>query len=93
MKIKYLTLIILFFSTTFICSQNMKEGFVLLETGKYPEAQFFFKNVLELYPKNKTARLCYGRAVGLNGDSEKALRLFTTLLTDFPKDFEIKLNY
>jgi tetratricopeptide (TPR) repeat protein len=93
MKTKYLTLIILFFSTTFICSQNMKEGFVLLETGKYPEAQFFFKNVLELYPKNKTARLCYGRAVGLNGDSEKALRLFTTLLTDFPKDFEIKLNY
>jgi len=74
-------------------SQDMKEGFTYLETGKYKEAEVFFKDVLKNYPKNKTARLCYGRAVGLNGNSTKALNLFINLLNDFPNDFEVKLNY
>jgi len=74
-------------------SQDMKEGFTYLETGKYKEAEVFFKDVLKNYPKNKTARLCYGRAVGLNGNSTKALNLFIYLLNDFPNDFEVKLNY
>jgi tetratricopeptide (TPR) repeat protein len=71
----------------------MKEGFNYLETGKYQKAEFFFKEVLKTYPKNKTARLCYGRAVGLLGNSNKAVQLFTLLLQDYPSDFEVKLNY
>jgi tetratricopeptide (TPR) repeat protein len=74
-------------------AQNMKEGFTYLETGKYAQAESFFSTILKDYPDNKTARLCYGRAVGLNGNSEKANTLFTSLLNDYPNDFEVKLNY
>lgn len=74
-------------------SQNMKKGFTYLETGKYPPAVSFFKEILKDYPNNKTAKLCYGRAVGLNGDAPKAIGIFTEMLEDYPGDFEIKLNY
>ena len=82
----------LFVSFT-IAAQDMKEGFTYLETGNYTKAEVFFKNILEAYPDNKTARLCYGRAVGLNGNPKKGALLFTDLLEDFPNDFEVKLNY
>ncbi|WP_296311101.1 tetratricopeptide repeat protein [Winogradskyella sp. UBA3174] len=76
-----------------VTAQNMKEGFTYLETRKYAQAESFFITILKDYPDNKTARLCYGRAVGLNGNSEKANNLFTSLLNDYPNDFEVKLNY
>ncbi|MBB5269049.1 tetratricopeptide (TPR) repeat protein [Algibacter amylolyticus] len=71
----------------------MQEGFTYLETGKYAEAETYFKGVLKEYPDNKTARLCLGRAIGLNGNPEQANSLFTELLADYPTDFEVKLNY
>jgi len=71
----------------------MKEGFTYLETGKYPEAEKFFETVLKEYPTNKTARLCYGRAIGLNGNAAEAKTIFTALVKDYPNDFEVKLNY
>ncbi|WP_246067811.1 tetratricopeptide repeat protein [Changchengzhania lutea] len=71
----------------------MQKGFTYLETGKYVEAESFFESVLKDYPENKTAKLCYGRAVGLQGESEKAVTIFTNLLEAYPNDFEIKLNY
>ncbi|GLB48060.1 tetratricopeptide repeat protein [Neptunitalea lumnitzerae] len=71
----------------------MKEGFTYLETGQYAQAETFFSNILKEYPDNKTARLCYGRAIGLNGKEDAAMVLFTNLLADYPNDFEIKLNY
>jgi len=74
-------------------SQEMKKGFTYLETGKYHEAENFFILILKEYPTNKTARLCYGRAVGLNGKSDEAINLFTNLLEDYPNDYEVKLNY
>jgi len=74
-------------------AQNMQEGFTYLETGQYTEAEIFFNDILKDYPENKTARLCYGRAIGLNGNAEEANEIFTTLLNDYPNDFEIKLNY
>ncbi len=76
-----------------ISAQNMQEGFTYLETGKYAKAEGFFQEVLKEHPTNKTARLCYGRAIGLNGNSEAANTLFTNLLADYPNDFEVKLNY
>ena len=93
MHLKYFSLCIFFFVSLNIVSQEMGEGFNYLETGKYKEAEFFFKKVLKTFPKNKTARLCYGRAVGLLGESKKAVQLFTNLLQDYPSDFEVKLNY
>ncbi|TWO32715.1 tetratricopeptide repeat protein [Seonamhaeicola sediminis] len=83
----------LLFAVSFGFSQNMQKGFTYLETGKYTEAVTFFKTVLDEYPDNKTAKLCYGRAVGLSGDSETAVQLFTNLLNQYPNDFEVKLNY
>ncbi len=74
-------------------AQEMQQGFTYLETGKYPEAKSFFEEILKQYPKNKTARLCFGRAVGLSGDSKQAVSIFTMLLDEYQNDFEIKLNY
>ncbi|GAA3510235.1 tetratricopeptide repeat protein [Aquimarina addita] len=71
----------------------MQQGFKYLETGKYKEAELFFENVLKEYPDNKTAKLCYGRAVGLLGNPDKAILIFTELKKQYPEDFEIKLNY
>ena len=71
----------------------MNEGFTYLETGKYKQAETFFENILITYPKNKTAKLCYGRALGLNGNGERAAAIFINLLERYPQDFEIKLNY
>ena len=89
---KTLSLFILL-TTISLFSQDMKEGFTYLETGKYQKAESFFKVILKDFPKNKTARLCYSRAVGLNGGATKAVQLFTSLLKDYPNDFEVKLNY
>ena len=83
----------LLFALLFGYSQNMQTGFTYLETGKYAQAETFFQTTLKDYPDNKTARLCYGRAIGLNGKPENAKALFTHLLADYPSDFEVKLNY
>lgn len=74
-------------------SQHMQEGFNALETGKYEKAMLFFENILSEYPDNKTAQLCYGRALGLTGNPKKAIGIFTGLRQQYPSDFEIKLNY
>ena len=76
-----------------INAQNMQDGYTYLETGKYIKAEIFFKAILKDYPDNKTAKLCYGRAVGLNGKAERSNIIFTNLLADYPSDFEVKLNY
>jgi thioredoxin-like negative regulator of GroEL/opacity protein-like surface antigen len=89
-KLTFLCLI----AITFIAkAQDMKQGFGNLEKGEFDKAELFFDTVLKEYPQNKTARLCYARAVGLNKDPEKALAIFTQLRTEYPDDLEIKLNY
>lgn len=93
MKTYLFTFCLILFYSIHVISQDMQEGFTYLETGKYQEAEIFFNDILKTYPTNKTARLCYGRAVGLNGKSEKAVVIFTNLLDDFSNDFEVKLNY
>ncbi|MBT8259323.1 MAG: tetratricopeptide repeat protein, partial [Bacteroidia bacterium] len=93
MILKWFINILFAFAVFSISAQNMQPGFTYLETGKYPEAKSFFESILKDYPENKTARLCYGRAIGLGGNSEKAKQLFLDLLEDHPDDFEVKLNY
>jgi len=91
--LKSLLIIVLIHLSINAFSQDMQEGFTYLETGKYEQAETFFDAILKEYPDNKTARLCYGRAIGLNGKTEEANTLFTDLLADYPNDFEVKLNY
>jgi tetratricopeptide (TPR) repeat protein len=93
MKCTSMTIIFFLFFNLPGSGQQMREGFTYLEAGKYNKAEVFFKEILKKYPRNKTARLCYGRSVGLNGDSEKAVALFIKLLKDYATDFEVKLNY
>ncbi|CAL2080326.1 tetratricopeptide repeat protein [Tenacibaculum sp. 190524A05c] len=93
MKTQPINLLFFLFVFNFLYAQDMKPGFSYLEKGNYEQAEHFFENVLKTHPTNKTARLCYGRAVGLNGNSEKAITLFKSLLNDYPTDYEVKLNY
>ena len=74
-------------------AQEMQEGFRNLENGAFAKAETFFANILREYPENKTARLCYARALGLNNDPPQAKFLFNMLLTDYPGDLEVQLNY
>jgi len=90
---KSIIFIIFFLLTAKNFAQNMQAGFNSLEAGKYLEASIFFKNILKKHPNNKTAKICYGRAIGLQGQSKKALYIFSELLENNPDDLEIKLNY
>jgi len=83
-----------FFTYSILVAQNeMQEGFTLLEKGDFEEAETFFENYLKTKAENKTALLCYARAVGLSGEPEKATGLFAELLKDYPTDFEVAINY
>ena len=70
----------------------MDPGFRMLENGDFDTAETFFDTYLEKAPENKTALICYGRAVGLNGNPEQASSLFESLLEQYPEDLEIQLN-
>ncbi len=90
---KILTVLIFSIITSFCYAQDMQEGFVYLEKGEFAKAENFFSGIVKNYPENKTANLCYGRAVGLNGNPEKATAIFTKLLKQYPGDFELELNF
>ncbi len=90
---KYSVLFFIFFSIITVAQEDMSKGFKLLENGNFENAESFFKGILENNPKNKTARLCYGRAVGLSGEPKKANTLFSELLKEYPGDFEVEINY
>ncbi|MCW5518598.1 tetratricopeptide repeat protein [Aureitalea sp. L0-47] len=91
MNLRFLIIAFLFQCASI--AQDMNSGFVLLETGRFSDAESYFEDVLTQHPGNKTARLCYGRAVGLNGRPGKAKRIFDKLLLKEPNDLELKLNY
>ena len=92
--IRYYFFIMTFFSFFILVAQSdMQEGFTLLEKGDFEEAETFFENYLKTKTENKTALLCYARAVGLSGEPEKATSLFAALLKDYPTDFEVAINY
>ena len=85
----------IFFFISFLgnAQQQLQPGFALLESGEFEKAETFFKTYLTGDPENKTALICYGRAVGLSGEPQKATQLFADLLHTYPGDFEIQINY
>ena len=93
MNIKFVFCYLLFFVSFYCFSQNMQEGFTYLESGENKKAEQFFKVILKDYPENRTAKLCYGRAIGLSGKPKEAKEVFIDLLKKYPNSFEIKLNY
>ncbi|MDG1573369.1 tetratricopeptide repeat protein [Robiginitalea sp. M366] len=72
---------------------SMEAGFALLEAGNYQSAAAFFDAYLQADPANRTARLCLGRAVGLDGAPGRARGIFSELLEQYPGDLELELNY
>jgi len=89
-QISFFTFLIL---TNIGNAQDMSKGFSNLEKGEFDKAEIFFETILKDYPQNKTARLCYARAIGLNNQAEKALQNFVVLKKEYPGDLEIELNY
>jgi|GEM_PF-6450379 len=71
----------------------INKGFLLLENGDFSEAEVFFESFVKTDSLNKTAILCYGRAVGLNGNPQKAKEIFDKLLSDDSKNLEFLINY
>jgi len=85
---------ILFLTTLISLGQDpYQEGYTLLETGRFKKAAQFFKLQLASDPINKTANICYARAIGLSGETEKATIIFKQLIASYPKDFEVQINY
>ncbi len=70
----------------------LQEGFGYLEKGDLVNGKAFFEKYLEKHPENKTAKLCYGRAVGLSGEPERAKKIFQELLDSDPKNIEYNIN-
>lgn len=72
--------------------QDFDEGYDHLNKGQYAEALVFFTKAIEDFPENKTAKICFGRAMGLNGDPKTAINTFNKLVTEYPNDKESLLN-
>jgi len=86
----YIYIIVLLTSFGLSGQESMHEGFELLDSGLYAEAELFFSDYLT--PENKTGRICHARAVGLGSEPAVALESFQQLSIDFPDDVEVLLN-
>lgn len=89
---KLITFLLLLIVYSAVAQEALKAGFMMLERGQFTEAAVFFRNYLQTDPNNRTALLCYGRAVGLSGDVAAAQSIFAQLEKQYPGDFEIALN-
>ncbi|MDH3697184.1 MAG: tetratricopeptide repeat protein [Flavobacteriaceae bacterium] len=71
---------------------EIEKGFRLLEDGKFSESLVFFERYLETSPDNRAAQICYGRSLGLSGDTPSAVSYFKALDLSYPGDLEIDVN-
>lgn len=88
----FIYLIIICLTTPCLSQSPMQEGFGYLEKGDFEKGKQFFENFLKSNPKNTTAKLCYGRAVGLSGDPQRAKVIFQELLDLDPDNIEFNIN-
>lgn len=93
MRLQLTTLYLLLTYPIFLFAQpQLETGFAMLENGEFDQAEHFFADALDQAPNNRTAKICYGRAVGLNGQPDKALSIFSDLQKETPNDIEVLLN-
>ncbi|MGB5370757.1 MAG: tetratricopeptide repeat protein [Flavobacteriaceae bacterium] len=93
MKRFYLFSLLSIYAFSMTAQESLQSGFKMLESGSFENAEAFFGTYLKSYPDDRTAQICYGRAVGLNGRPMEANALFASLLKKYPGDFEIQINY
>ncbi len=92
-NLRILVFCLLFHFCAVANAQNeMQKGFDFLENGEWGKAELFFKNYLSNEPDNRTANICYARALGLQGKTELAEDIFIRLDRKYPQDYEIGLN-
>ncbi|WP_297693612.1 tetratricopeptide repeat protein, partial [uncultured Eudoraea sp.] len=75
-----------------MAQEPIEKGFRLLEDGKFSESLAFFEAYLETSPDNRAAQICYGRSLGLNGDTQSAVSYFNALALNNPGNLEIDVN-
>lgn len=90
-KLGYILLLFLF-ANSGNAQSSLEKSIDLLIAGKYQAAQDGFSYFLIDNPSHKTANICYGRALGLGGEKERAMELFQQLYEQDPQDVEIQLN-
>ena len=83
---------VLFGCGTVQAQSAMQKGFDFLEQGELAQAEEFFKEYLLTTPEDRTANICYARAIGLQGKTDAAEDIFIRLDRKYPKDYEIGLN-
>lgn len=93
MKFWFRLVVFLLYAQGSYAQASLQQGFTLLEQGKFEAAETFFEKALQKAPTNKTIQICYGRALGLNGNPKKATQLFAGLQETYPGDIEVALNY
>ena len=87
-----ITIYFLQYALTISSQDALAEAITLLDDTQYEQAAYNLNLFLKENSQNKTAQICYGRAVGLGGDPQSALTIFHKLSEDYPNDFEILLN-
>lgn len=88
---KYLILLLCLWSIK-TQGQDMQPGFDLLEAGAFAKAAPFFDSIVKQFPDNKTAKICYARALGLSGSPSTALEILDALSSTNSKDYEVLIN-
>ena len=75
-----------------MAQEPIEKGFRLLEEGKFSQSLVFFEAYLKTAPANRAAQICYGRSLGLSGDTPSAVSYFDTLASNYPGNLEIDVN-
>ncbi len=75
-----------------IAQPTLEKGYRLLESGDYAQAKSFFKAYLNQDPQNFSARICYGRALGIGEDPQASHRWFLEMEEEYPANLEVLLN-
>lgn len=89
---KWLLFLILIFAENLSAQTNMERGFAMLEDQQFDEAENYFYTLQSTESDNLTAKICYGRALGLGGNHTDALNLFISLAETHPYNEEVQLN-
>ncbi len=89
---KNVTILILSLFLSPLYAQDFAEGYKMLDSQNYTEALQYFTHQKSTYPDNITAKICYGRALGLSGSAEAALDFFSTLAREEPSNDEVEIN-
>lgn len=74
-------------------TQDYSVGFRLLEEGSFQEALLYFDGQIKQGNTDFTAKLCFGRALGLSGSHEEAMTHFIRMKQDYSDNLELDLNY